>query len=131
MKIRVQSIIAIAISLLTTINSMAQQNNISTKNVYPTTRKDTNVKDDFFGTTVYDPYRWLENDTSSETKDWIKAENKVTHSYLDQIPFRDKIRKRLKEVWNYETLSAPFKAGKYTYFYKNSGLQNQYVYIVN
>ncbi len=127
MKIRFQSIIAIAIGLFTTVNSMAQQHNISTKNVYPTTRKDNSVKDIFFGTTVYDPYRWLENDTSSETKDWVRAENKVTHSYLDQIPFRDKIRKRLKEVWNYESLSAPFKAGKYTYFYKNSGLQNQYV----
>ena len=120
-------IFALTISLLSTNYIMAQQNHISNKLSYPTTRKDQNVKDNYFGTTVSDPYRWLENDTSTETKDWVKAENKVTHSYLNQIPFRDKIRKRLQEVWNYETLTAPFKEGKYTYFYKNSGLQNQYV----
>ena len=106
---------------------MAQENHVSNKLSYPETRKDDTVKDVYFGTTVNDPYRWLENDTSTETKDWVIAENKVTQSFLNQIPFRDKIRKQLQEVWNYETLSAPFKEGKYTYFYKNSGLQNQSV----
>ncbi len=108
-------------------NIMAQQNDISTKLHYPTTRKDDTEIDNYFGSPVCDPYRWLENDTSVETKEWVKAENKVTQSFLNQIPFRDKIRKQLNEVWNYETLSAPFKEGKYTYFYKNSGLQNQNV----
>jgi prolyl oligopeptidase len=94
---------------------------------YPTTKKDTTVKDIYFGTQVADPYRWLENDGSEETADWVKAENEVTNGYLSQIPFRDKIRKRYEELYNYEKYSAPFKEGKFTYYYKNSGLQNQSV----
>src|SRR5436190_5719813 len=94
---------------------------------YPTTKKDTTVKDNYFGTEVADPYRWLENDTSDETAAWVKAENEVTNNYLSQVPFRDKIRKRYEELYNYEKYSAPFKEGKFTYYYKNSGLQNQSV----
>lgn len=94
---------------------------------YPVTKKDSSVKDDYFGTIVPDPYRWLENDMSPETGEWVKAENEVTQNYLKQIPFRDAIRKRYEDIFNYEKYSAPFKQGKYTYFYKNSGLQNQSV----
>lgn len=93
---------------------------------YPETKKG-NVVDNHFGTEVPDPYRWLENDTAADTKAWVKAENKVTNNYLEQIPFRDAIYKRLEKLWNYEKFSAPFKEGDYTYFYKNDGLQNQSV----
>ena len=94
---------------------------------YPLTKKDSTVKDDYFGTMVADPYRWLENDTSTETANWVKAQNEVTQNYLSQIPFRAAIRKRYETIFNYEKYSAPFKQGKQTYYYKNSGLQNQSV----
>jgi prolyl oligopeptidase len=91
---------------------------------YPTTKK-VNVKDNYFGTTVTDPYRWLEDDRSAETKVWVEAQNKVTQAYLNKIPFRNTIKDHLSELWNYEKFSAPFIEGEYTYFYKNDGLQNQ------
>lgn len=94
---------------------------------YPETRKDSSVSDDYFGTSVSDPYRWLEDDRSEETAEWVKAENEVTFGYLEQIPYRDEIKARLTELWNYEKYSAPFTRGEYTYFYKNDGLQNQSV----
>jgi prolyl oligopeptidase len=93
---------------------------------YPQTAKG-NVTDDYFGTQVPDPYRWLEDDQSDETKAWVKAENEVTQHYLTQIPFREAIYKKLEKLWNYEKYSAPFTEGKYTYFYKNNGLQSQAV----
>lgn len=94
---------------------------------YPQTFKDTSVIDDYFGTKVADPYRWLENDTSAETAAWVAAENKVTQGYLKQIPFRDAIGKRYEHLFNYEKFSAPTREGKYNYYSKNSGLQNQFV----
>ena len=96
------------------------------KLVYPKTEKKI-VTDTYFGTKVEDPYRWLEDDRSPETEAWVKEENKVTFDYLDQIPFRDALKEELTAIWNYEKLSAPFKEGEYTYYYKNDGLQNQYV----
>lgn len=93
---------------------------------YPVTKKVDTV-DVYFGTEVADPYRWLEDDRSEETAQWVQAENEVTFGYLNKIPFRDKIKKRLEELWNYEKVSAPVKHGDYYYFYKNDGLQNQYV----
>ena len=93
---------------------------------YPETKKVDTVTD-YFGTKVKDPYRWLENDRSEETEDWVKAENKVTFDYLDKIPFKEDLKKRLSEIWNYEKIGAPYKEGDYTYFSKNDGLQNQYV----
>lgn len=93
---------------------------------YPETKK-VEVTDNYFGTAVVDPYRWLEDDMADDTKAWVAEENKVTQNYLSQIPFRDAIKDRLTELWNYEKFSAPFKEGDYTYFYKNDGLQNQYV----
>jgi prolyl oligopeptidase len=93
---------------------------------YPETKK-TSQADDYFGTKVADPYRWLEDDNSQETKDWVIAQNKVTHAYLSSIPFNEKVKKRLEEMWNYAKYSSPFKEGDHYYFYKNDGLQNQSV----
>lgn len=96
------------------------------KIVYPKTEKEI-VIDTYFGTNIEDPYRWLEDDRSAETEAWVKAQNEVTFNYLDQIPYRNKLKEELSEIWNYEKLTAPFKEGEYTYYYKNDGLQNQYV----
>ncbi|TVZ26339.1 prolyl oligopeptidase [Gillisia sp. Hel_I_86] len=93
---------------------------------YPETKKVDTVTN-YFGTEVKDPYRWLEDDRSKETEDWVKAENKVTFDYLAKIPYRKELNKRLTELWNYEKLGAPYTEGNYDYFYKNDGLQNQYV----
>ncbi len=93
---------------------------------YPDTQKGDTV-DTYFGTTVADPYRWLEDDNSEETGSWVTAQNKVTFDYLAQIPFRDKIKNRLTEIWDYPKISAPFKEGGYYFVFKNDGLQNQSV----
>ncbi|MBI1310018.1 prolyl oligopeptidase family serine peptidase [bacterium] len=98
---------------------------------YPTTKKVDQV-DNYHGTKVADPYRWLEDDVR-ESKDvaaWVEAENKVTFGYLEQIPERDYINKRITELWNFEKFDAPFKAGGRYFYYHNSGLQNQYVLYV-
>ncbi len=94
---------------------------------YPIAQKDSTVKDIYFGTTVADPYRWMENDTSAQTNAWVKAENEVTDAYLASIPFLQSIQSRLKELWNYDKYSAPFKEGDYNYYSKKTGLQNQAV----
>ncbi|MGB3590231.1 MAG: prolyl oligopeptidase family serine peptidase [Nonlabens sp.] len=93
---------------------------------YPTTKKVDTV-DIYHGKEVADPYRWLEDDRSEETGEWVAAQNRVTQDYLSQIGYRDEIKKRLTEIWNYEKIGSPFIEGDYTYFYKNDGLQNQYV----
>lgn len=93
---------------------------------YPTSRK-TDQKDNYHGTEVRDPYRWLEVDTAEEVKVWVEAQNKVTFDYLSKIPYRDKLKNRLSEVFNYERFSAPSRAGEYYFFSKNDGLQNQSV----
>ncbi len=93
---------------------------------YPKTKKVEQV-DNYFGTNVSDPYRWLENDTSAETAEWVKAQNKVTFGYLEQIPFREKIKQRLTKIWNFPKYGVPFKEGNYYFFYKNNGMQNQSV----
>ena len=93
---------------------------------YPQTKKTEKV-DSYFETKISDPYRWLEDDRSTETADWVKAQNQVTFGYLSAIPFRNTIKERMEKLWNYEKVSAPFKEGKYTYYYKNNGLQNQSV----
>ena len=107
------------------LHSYAQQMTIKTL-PYPQTKKVDTV-DTYFGTQVPDPYRWLEDDRADDTKAWVTAENKVTQNYISQIPYRDAIRQLLETLWNYEKYSAPFKEGKYTYFYKNDGLQSQSV----
>jgi prolyl oligopeptidase len=93
---------------------------------YPDTKKVDTI-DTYFGLQIADPYRWLEDDRSEETENWVKAQNEVTFDYLEAIPFRKEITERMTEMWNYERISAPFKEGKYTYYYKNDGLQNQSV----
>src|SRR5690606_2571577 len=93
---------------------------------YPETKKVDTV-DTYFGTEIKDPYRWLEDDRSDETAAWVKAQNEVTFGYLEKIPFRGDIKKRLEDLWNYEKIGAPFVEGDYTFYYKNNGLQNQYV----
>src|SRR5689334_24540541 len=94
---------------------------------YPATRK-VDTTDDYFGTKVPDPYRWLEDDNSEETKAWVKQQNAITQNYLSQIPYRNKVHKRLQELWNYTRYSAPSKEGDWWYFTKNNGLQNQSVW---
>jgi len=94
---------------------------------YPEAKRVDTV-DVYFGHAVPDPYRWLEDDNSQETKNWVKEENKVTDEYLSQIPFRKKIKKRLEKIWNYKRRSAPWKDGGIYFFTKNNGLQNQSVY---
>ena len=96
---------------------------------YPKAEKDGTV-DEYFGVKVSDPYRWLENDTSAQTTAWVEAENKVTNAYLQKIPFRDKLLKRLTELSGYEKIGAPSKHHGKWYFSRNDGLQNQYVIYV-
>lgn len=93
---------------------------------YPKT-KTVDTVDTYFDVKVNDPYRWLEDDRSKETEAWVKAQNEVTYNYLSNIPFRKELKERLSSLWNYEKVSAPFKEGNYLYYYKNDGLQNQYV----
>jgi len=99
------------------------------KMTYPVTKTVDQV-DDYFGTKVPDPYRWLEDDRSAETGEWVKAQNAVTFGYLEQIPFREKLKNRLMEIYNYPRFSAPFRVGEYYFFSKNDGLQNQSVIYV-
>lgn len=117
----------LSVALINSYTAGAQHTspNKNTMN-YPKTNK-VEVSDTYFGTTINDPYRWLEDDRAENTKAWVEAENKVTQNYFSKIPFRDDIKKRLETLWNYEKFTAPFKEGPYTYFYKNDGLQNQYV----
>jgi len=96
---------------------------------YPITEKG-DVADDYFGTKVADPYRWFEDDKSEATAKWVEAQNTVTFDYLAKIPFREQIRTRLTEIYNYPRYSAPFRIGKYYFFTKNDGLQNQSVYYI-
>ncbi len=103
-----------------TVNAQTNQMN------YPTTDK-KDVIDVYFNTKIADPYRWLEDDRSAETAAWVTAQNNVTFAYLDQIPYRDQLKKQLTEKWNYEKISAPFVEGDFTYYFKNDGLQNQSV----
>ena len=93
---------------------------------YPVTQKDT-VVDEYFGEKVPAPYRWLEDDNSADTKQWVQDENAVTFSYMDKIPFRAQLKKQITDLYNYEKIGAPFEEGDYTYFFKNDGLQAQSV----
>ena len=112
------------VALSTSINLFAQ--NMNQKIVYPTSLK-TNTIHEYFGKIVQDPYVWLENDTAKNTEEWVKSQNKFTQDYLAKIPYRNQIKKRLTEVWNYAKESAPQKHGEYYTYYKNDGLQNQSV----
>lgn len=102
------------------------QTNRQVEIVYPETQK-ADITDTYFGTEVNDPYRWLEDDQSEETAVWVEAQNKLTFGYLENIPYREQIKNKLEDMWNYEKIGAPFIEGNFTYYYKNNGLQNQYV----
>lgn len=93
---------------------------------YPKTAK-VNHTDTYFGTTIPDPYRWLENDASPETTKWVEEQNKVTFEYLEKIPYRQKVKDRLEKLFNYPKYSSPFRRGDSYFFFKNDGLQNQSV----
>jgi len=93
---------------------------------YPVTEKKI-IKDTYFGTIIEDPYRWLEDDLSNETMEWVNRQNNVTFSYLNSIPLKNKIKNKLTNIWNYEKQTSPYFRGDYMYYYKNDGLQNQYV----
>lgn len=108
------------------IITLASTNLMSQKIDYPKTET-VNQVDDYFGTKISDPYRWLENDTAANTEAWVKMQNSVTNNYLQSIPFRKEIHERLTELWNYPKTSAPYKNGKYFFYSKNSGLQSQYI----
>ncbi|MDY0090355.1 MAG: S9 family peptidase, partial [Flavobacteriaceae bacterium] len=113
--------------IVATIMSCKNENNDTIVLLdYPQTKKVDTV-DVYFDTEVKDYYRWLEDDLSEETAEWVKTQNEVTFGYLEKIPYRNQIKERLEKVWNYERISAPFKESEYTYFYKNNGLQNQSV----
>lgn len=96
---------------------------------YPKTRPEK-VVDDYFGVQIADPYRWLENDTSSQTAAWVKEQQNFTENYLSKIPYRDKLKNRIKELMDYPKSGTPQKEGKYIIYYKNDGLQNQSVLYV-
>jgi prolyl oligopeptidase len=119
-------LLLVLISLLASSQADGQLAPAPTPVAYPQTRKvDTTTT--YFGTRVADPYRWLEDDQAPDTKLWAQAENQVTYAYLDKIPYRAAIHDRLTKLWDYERYSTPTEAGKYTYFYKNTGLQSQSV----
>jgi prolyl oligopeptidase len=109
--------------------SSATNTTSDAKLTYPESKKVDQV-DDYFGTRVADPYRWLEDENSPETAAWVAAENKVTFAYLDTIPYRTKLKARLTQLFNYPRISAPFHRGETYFFTKNDGLQNQSVYYI-
>ena len=106
--------------------SLMMMNTTEAQLQYPVTKK-VDQSDDYFGTKVADPYRWLEDDKSAETKEWVTAENIVTQTYLAKIPYRKNFQNAIEKVFNYPKYSAPFRKGEWFYFYKNDGLQNQSV----
>jgi prolyl oligopeptidase len=117
--------ISVLISIFACKNETAEKKAITM--TYPET-KTVDTADTYFGVEVKDPFRWLEDDRSSETEAWVKTQNETTFSYLENIPFREELKERLSKLWNYEKIGAPFIEGDYTYFSKNDGLQNQNVF---
>src|ERR1041384_5008632 len=128
-------VIALVTAFLTTVVRLpvrtvtAKDGKNEPKISYPESKKVDQV-DDYFGTKVADPYRWLEDENSAETKAWVQAQNAVTFAYLDKIPYREKLKARLTELYNYPRVSAPFHRGDTYFFTKNDGLQNQNVYYI-
>jgi prolyl oligopeptidase len=114
------------IAAVTLLWSSCKQNTHDSMIQYPIT-KEVDTIDHYFGEAVADPYRWLEDDRSEETAAWVKAQNDITFTYLAKIPYREKVKKRIESIFNYERLGAPFREGNYEYFYKNDGLQNHSV----
>ncbi len=121
--------ILLCLSAAVFIAGCASHSNMTTKLIYPETTK-TNVVEALNGTSVTDPYRWLEDDNSAATKAWVEAQNKVTFGYLEKLPARQKLKERLTELWNYERYGVPFKEGNRYFYTRNDGLQNQSVLYV-
>ncbi len=117
--------LVVLLTLMSCKNENKEDTNVIAVNYPETKMVDTTTN--YFGTEVKDPYRWLEDDRSTETEEWVKSQNVVTGDYLSNIPYREELKERLSKLWNYEKVGAPFVEGDYTYFYKNDGLQNQYV----
>jgi len=120
------ALLAVTTLLAACASNMNSPSASSTKLVYPVTKKVALIEN-LHGTPVPDPYRWLEDDNSAETKAWVEAQNKVTFAYLEQIPARAKLKERLTKLWNYERYGTPTKEGGRYVFSKNDGLQNQSV----
>jgi prolyl oligopeptidase len=117
----------LCVAALTALLVTAEEKKLS----YPVTKK-VDVVDDYHGIKVADPYRWLEDDVrkSKAVAEWVEAENQVTNAFLESIPQREAIKKRITDLWNYEKISAPSKHGDKYFFFKNNGLQNQSVLFV-
>ncbi|MCX7896104.1 MAG: prolyl oligopeptidase family serine peptidase [Thermoanaerobaculum sp.] len=128
---RLATILAVSLSLgwLVACRSTPQATPKAQRLSYPATKK-VPVVDDYHGVKVADPYRWLEELDSADTRAWVEAQNRVTFHFLEQIPLRQQIRQRLQELWNYERFSTPFRRGSYYFFFHNSGLQPQSVLYV-
>ncbi|WP_299049549.1 prolyl oligopeptidase family serine peptidase [uncultured Polaribacter sp.] len=124
MKVKLILPVLVASTILVSCKTEMTQKNIEVN--YPETTKKP-VIDTLFGTAVTDNYRWLEDDRSTETENWVTAQNEVTFDYLSNIPYREQLKSRLSEILNYERIGTPYKEGEYTYFSKNDGLQNQSV----
>ncbi|RCS28483.1 S9 family peptidase [Polaribacter sp. WD7] len=124
MKVKLILPVLVASTILVSCKTEMTQKNIEVN--YPETTKKP-VIDTLFGTAVTDNYRWLEDDRSTETENWVTAQNEVTFNYLSNIPYREQLKSRLSEILNYERIGTPYKEGEYTYFSKNDGLQNQSV----
>ena len=124
--------LVLAISVLsfsTPLRLASAQDGNGAKLTYPETKRG-GVVDDYFGTKVPDPYRWLEDDNSPEVAAWVEAENKVTFGYLEKIPYRQQVKDRLTKLLNYPKYTSPTRRGEYFVFSKNDGLQNQNVYYI-
>lgn len=117
-------LVLLSVVLLSCDNKNVKEMNFEL--IYPET-KQGEVEDEYFGTIVKDPFRWLEDDNSDETAEWVKKQNELTEGFLETIPYRENIKSRLLEIWDYPKMSAPTKKGDKFFFYKNDGLQNQSV----
>lgn len=124
--IGMKKLIVLSIATAWLLTSCLEMEKKAIVSEYPQTKK-VDVVDNYFGTEVADPYRWLENDTSEETGIWVDQENVVTQNYLGNISFRQPMKERLEKLWNYPKIGLPFKKGDFWYFYKNNGLQAQSV----
>lgn len=120
---------ALAVIVLLSVQCSNEFKPVNEKINYPKTAKVAQA-DNYFGNTILDPYRWLENDTSAETAAWVTEENKITNTYLDKIPFRAQIKKRLETMWNFPKQSVPFMKKQWLFYEKNEGMQNQNVLFV-
>src|SRR2546421_1498394 len=125
------AVAAVSFSLSPSLRLVSAQRNGDGNSpiTYPETKKG-DVVDDYFGTKVPDPYRWLEDDRAPEVAAWVEAQNKVTFGYLNNIPYRTAIKDRLMKLYNYPKYGAPTRRGDWFFSAKNDGLQNQSVWYI-